>query len=434
MNGSKKYIRIFLLLLLFSGLSAKAQQDTSYTLSLTKGCLLKEGFRSSKVKVAPPALLIHSSISAIYAQENAALNLAVRWRRAKGDWSSWQSLAPQHEGGTPGRSTFGPLITSEAYDTLQFRADQKIEKVLTFRVYFAVEQKSTQKKTLNRSTNTCSCDTISICARACWCPNNACPPDPSPAPQKVTHFIVHHTAGTATNPRAVMRAIWDFHVNTNGWDDIGYNYLIGQNGEIFAGRADSLRGAHFSCMNPQTMGVALMGNLHTSAPTDSALLALQKLLTVKSCRFNVNVAGRSLHPASQLNLRHISGHRDGNTATVGCPKGTVCPGDSLYPLLPWLIDSIAGRPCLQGVGLKEELPEQNLSIYPNPTTQDVWLPSPKGGGTWRIYNLRGELQWQGNGLNHTLYHLSVKDWPKGIYLARLTTSTGLAFRQKLVVL
>lgn len=434
MNGLLKNVLVFLGLLLFSGLAANAQQDTSFSLTLTKSCLLQEGFRSKKVKINPPAHLLQQSISAIYPHEGVNLNLQVRWRSANGTWSEWQPLPPQHEGATPGRSTFGPLITEQEMDSLQFRADQKIKEALTFRVYFAVEQKSTQKKTLNRSTNNCGCDTISICARACWCPNNACPPDPSPVSQKVTHFIVHHTAGTATNPRAVMRAIWDFHVNTNGWDDIGYNYLIGQNGEIFAGRADSLRGAHFSCMNSLTMGTALIGNFHRSSPTDTALASLQKLLTLASCRFNVNVAGSSLHPPSQLNLRHISGHRDGNTATLGCPKGTVCPGDSLYPMLTGLIDSIAHRPCLQGVGLKEELPEQKHSIYPNPATQDVWLPSPKGGGTWRIYNLRGELQWQSNGLNYTLYHLSVKDWPKGIYLAQLTTSTGLAFRQKLVVL
>ncbi|MFN7929681.1 MAG: hypothetical protein U0Y68_17395 [Blastocatellia bacterium] len=45
------------------------------------------------------------------------------------------------------------------------------------------------------------------------------------------HLLVHHTANanTATDWAAVVRAIWSFHIFTNGWSDIGYNYLIDPN-------------------------------------------------------------------------------------------------------------------------------------------------------------------------------------------------------------
>ena len=428
---------IFLSILLLGSLSANAQQDTSYALSLNKSCLLKEGYRSEKVSVKQPKNLINSSLSAIYPREGKALHLKVRWRSPEGKWSQWQKLAPQHEGNTPGKSTFGPLITPEKFDSLQFQSDQKIEENLTFRVYFAVEQnrQTPQKKSLNGSVNACGCDTVAICPRACWCPNNNCPPDPTPVPQKVTHFIVHHTAGSATNPRAVMRAIWDFHVNTNGWDDIGYNFLIGENGEIYAGRPDSTRGAHFSCMNSQTMGTALIGNFHRSSPTDTAFKALQKLLTAQACRFNIDPAGQSMHSSSQLNLRHISGHRDGNVATVGCPKGTVCPGDSLYPNLPGIINAIAANPCLQGIGLQNIPSLSKLSLYPNPAKNELWLQAPEDalGGVWRVYNMQGTLRYRVQNNNSRLIHLSVKNWGKGIYLIQYNTRDGEALRQKLIV-
>jgi hypothetical protein len=42
----------------------------------------------------------------------------------------------------------------------------------------------------------------------------------------VSHLIVHHSAGTnsASDWAAIVRAIWDFHVNGNGWGDESGDY------------------------------------------------------------------------------------------------------------------------------------------------------------------------------------------------------------------
>ena len=188
-----------------------------------------------------------------------------------------------------------------------------------------------------------------------------------------------------------MRSIWDFHVNTNGWDDIGYNYLISPGGEIYRGRGDSLRGAHFSCMNSETMGTALIGNFQQVAPSDTALRSLEQLLARSACRFNVDANDTLYHSSSQLQLPTIAGHKDGNSATVGCPKGTVCPGDSLYPLLPQIRRNIKSKSCLQGVGLDDYLVEK-IQVYPQPASVRLTVVGlPAGPHRYRILNLQGKI-------------------------------------------
>src|SRR5919202_3377983 len=52
--------------------------------------------------------------------------------------------------------------------------------------------------------------------------------------------IVHHTAGSNSYSRsasaAIVRAIEIYHVLGNGWNDIGYNFLVDKYGQIFEGR------------------------------------------------------------------------------------------------------------------------------------------------------------------------------------------------------
>ncbi|NBC05438.1 MAG: hypothetical protein GVY20_17265, partial [Bacteroidetes bacterium] len=149
----------------------------------------------------------------------------------------------------------------------------------------------------------------------------------------VTHQIVHHTAGknSSSDWPAVVRSIWEYHVNTNGWSDIGYNWLIDPNGVIYQGRGwfngnDEVLGAHFCGTNSNTMGIALMGNFEEVKPTLDSQNSLIELLSWKSDEKNIDPIGKDFHPSSGFNLFTISGHRD------GC--STLCPGENLYMNLP----------------------------------------------------------------------------------------------------
>lgn len=184
----------------------------------------------------------------------------------------------------------------------------------------------------------CTCPQPAFQGRLDWCPDGTCPTDPTPVGvPTVTHLIVHHSAGTntASDWAAVVRSIWDFHVNVNGWDDVGYNWLVDPNGVLYEGRGDGILGAHFCGQNGSTMGVCVMGDFTGQTPTPDAIGILEELLTWKCCGADLNPLESAPHASSGLTLPRIAGHRD------GC--STSCPGDSFYPLLPGVRNAVQGR-------------------------------------------------------------------------------------------
>jgi N-acetylmuramoyl-L-alanine amidase/Secretion system C-terminal sorting domain len=183
---------------------------------------------------------------------------------------------------------------------------------------------------------------------------------PSFAP--VTHLIVHHSAtnNTATNWNAVVAAIFDGHVNTNGWSDVGYNYLIAPDGTLYVGRGggNNVVGAHYCGKNTNTMGVCMMGNYMTVMPSDTALKTLEKLLAWKCIESNINPTGISNHSSGMIN--NISGHR------AGC--ATDCPGDSTFAKLGWLRQKVRDRVALcQTKTVDFETKIGQLRLSPNPS-------------------------------------------------------------------
>ncbi len=192
-----------------------------------------------------------------------------------------------------------------------------------------------------------------IVSRAQWgCTPEACPLQSPPQYTTVTHLIVHHTDGAndATDWPAVVRSIWVLHVQVNGWNDIGYNYLIDPNGVIYEGRAggDGVLGAHFSCVNSGTMGVAMLGT-YSSVPLPAAAAgALRVLLAWQAAKWNLDPTGKQLHAASGLILDTISGHRDANLSPAACGP-TECPGNGAYTELAALrteVSSLMAGACL----------------------------------------------------------------------------------------
>jgi len=189
-------------------------------------------------------------------------------------------------------------------------------------------KKNTDKETQEKTTTvTCPCPQPQFETRQDWCPAGNCPPNPDPSPTTVSHLIVHHSAGTnaSSDWAGVVRSIWDYHVNTNGWSDIGYNWLVDPNGVLYEGRGDNILGAHFCGTNTGTMGVCVMGDFTNISPTDDAKSILTDLLSWKICDINADPLGSSFHAASSQTLNNISGHQD------GC--STECPGNTFYPEL-----------------------------------------------------------------------------------------------------
>ncbi len=226
--------------------------------------------------------------------------------------------------------------------------------------------RKSEAKSVARSPESCNCPYPSVVTRDQWCPNNQCPPNPSPVYTNVQFLIVHHTAtpNNESDWAARVRQIWDYHVNTRGWADIGYNYLIDQNGLMYVGRGEDVKGAHFSGHNSGTCGVAYLGTFSTFDPPQVMHDKMIEYAAYKCCEKNLDPLGTAYHAASGLTLHTISGHRDGGNTT--------CPGDRLYADLPQLRTSTQTRMSqCSNQSIDEESWADMIKVYPNPASDYI---------------------------------------------------------------
>ncbi|WMC86726.1 N-acetylmuramoyl-L-alanine amidase [Streptomyces rochei] len=157
--------------------------------------------------------------------------------------------------------------------------------------------------------------------------------------KKVKAAFVHHSA-TGNNYRcsqapSVIRSIYRYHVNSMGWRDLGYNFLIDKCGKIYEGRAGGVSkavlGAHTYGFNSNSMGIAVLGTYSSKKPSSAAVKAIARLTAWKLGLYGMNPRGKTylksgggnLHrKGKNVRLNVISGHRDG--------FATSCPGKKLY--------------------------------------------------------------------------------------------------------
>jgi len=237
----------------------------------------------------------------------------------------------------------------------------------------------------------------------------------------VTHLIVHHaaSANTSTNWPGVVRSIWDFHVNFNGWDDIGYNWLIDPLGQVYEGRGDNVRGAHFCGTNSGTVGICMLGNFQTEPPKDSAVEKLSKLLAWKSCDIDIDPIDTAFHNSSGLQLNTISGHRQ------GC--STSCPGDLFFPLFSELRTSVENyiQDSCETIFLNTNDEPLNLSIqlYPNPTSELINIKSDYKF-KFSIVDINGKIIYKMLSEPQFKFQVETNNLPEGIYFLNIKTKEG----------
>jgi N-acetylmuramoyl-L-alanine amidase len=162
--------------------------------------------------------------------------------------------------------------------------------------------------------------------------------------------VVHHTAGTnAYSPAqaaAIVRGIEIYHVKGNGWNDIGYNFLVDRFGNVYEGRYGGIErnviGAHAQGFNTGTVGVALIGNYSSATPPQIQQDALVKLIAWRLDVAHVDPLSRvvftsggnaKFRAGKVVTLRAVSGHRDTGPSE--------CPGNTAYGLLPSLTQQVA---------------------------------------------------------------------------------------------
>ncbi|GLY79658.1 hypothetical protein Airi01_079250 [Actinoallomurus iriomotensis] len=182
-----------------------------------------------------------------------------------------------------------------------------------------------------------------IVARAAWGADESLVPTPNAYGQKVKAVFVHHTDTgndySCADSAAVVRSIFLYHVKTNGWNDIGYNFLVDRCGTLFEGRSGGVDrpviGAHAYGFNTDSAGVAVLGTFTDVAPPQAALDTVAKVAAWKlglsggdptgATTLTEGVKDGNFPYESAVTFKTISGHRDANS--------TACPGSLLYARL-----------------------------------------------------------------------------------------------------
>ncbi|HRW74545.1 MAG: N-acetylmuramoyl-L-alanine amidase [Lewinellaceae bacterium] len=260
--------------------------------------------------------------------------------------STWQSLPrDEHVPADPSRWMSGMAFLDPGCDRIRFRLtnrngqDNHPGSTLRMHAYDPGPTVTSDQKpdpALDLRSGDCTCPPPALVDRSQWCPDGSCLPHPAPEPVFPTHLIIHHSAGSNSSSdwAAVVRSIWNFHVNVNGWSDIGYNWLVDPAGKVYIGRGDDILGAHFCGKNSNTLGTCVMGDFTTVQPTPTAIAALSELYAWKACEEEIDPLESSWHPASGAVIPNVSGHRQ------SCQ--TSCPGDAFFPMLQQVREQIAG--------------------------------------------------------------------------------------------
>jgi N-acetylmuramoyl-L-alanine amidase-like protein len=274
-----------------------------------------------------------------------------RTRGVAGTWTPWRRAAPEDEdqpdrgtaesGTRPGWRLGNPYWVGRS-DRLEWRIRGKVTRLRAWYVSSPTERSTLRSVSMAGSPK--------IITRAAWHADDEILRGTPRYSGRVYFAVVHHTAGsnayTAAQSPSIVRAIQLYHVKGNGWNDIGYNFLVDKYGQVFEGRiggiARNVVGAHAEGFNYGSTGVAVIGNYGSASIAPAAERALVKLLAWRLdvahvdplSLVNWSSGGNPKYPlGTHLRLRAISGHRDTGF--------TSCPGTRLYARLPDIARRVA---------------------------------------------------------------------------------------------
>ena len=164
--------------------------------------------------------------------------------------------------------------------------------------------------------------------------------------------FVHHTAGAngyaSSDVPKILRGIYAYHTKSNGWSDVGYNFLVDRFGRVWEGRYGGVTkpvlGAHTGGFNSETFGVSALGNFDKTAAPAAMTDAIAAVMAWKLSLHYVNPngttsltssgGGTSRYPAGRkVTVNVISAHRN-----MGY---TSCPGTNLYAKMSTIRSKVA---------------------------------------------------------------------------------------------
>ncbi|KAF3428665.1 hypothetical protein E2986_14106 [Frieseomelitta varia] len=129
------------------------------------------------------------------------------------------------------------------------------------------------------------------------------------------YVIVHHGGSpqychNKNTCSQIVKSYQNYHMNNNGWADIGYNFIIGEDGNVYEGRGWKYVGAHAPGYNANSIGICIIGDFTNRLPNEAALKALNALISYGVSKGSIS------------HSYHVLPHRQ--------VTSTACPGTKLY--------------------------------------------------------------------------------------------------------
>jgi peptidoglycan hydrolase-like amidase len=158
--------------------------------------------------------------------------------------------------------------------------------------------------------------------------------------KEVKLLVVHHTAlGVKNDPRPAaerVRALYKYHAVSKAWGDLGYHFVIDENGQVYEGKAGGkyVVGGHAYCNNVGTLGIVLMGNFETEQPSQAQAKALQRLLLDLAAEYKIDVASSTQFHGKTFDSPVVR-HKD--------LLSTLCPGYYLSEAFGQVVKNVRNR-------------------------------------------------------------------------------------------
>jgi N-acetylmuramoyl-L-alanine amidase len=134
--------------------------------------------------------------------------------------------------------------------------------------------------------------------------------------------VIHH-GGPVGGPRWTFKAAaqtarsWqDYHMDVNGWADIGYHFLIDARGRIYLGRPPEALGAHVLKENTGRIGINFMQDGRFHGLTVLQMWTLRKLFRSDHDRLGLPALKRLANRPGDFG---VLGHREVPRQSTECP-------------------------------------------------------------------------------------------------------------------
>ena len=176
--------------------------------------------------------------------------------------------------------------------------------------------------------------------------------------------VPHHTATTNDyyDPAPEVRSIYYYHAITQGWGDIGYHALIGNNKEVYEGRhgrdgellSYDLMAGHVLQCNAGSFGFSFIGDFTYYYIPSGMLRAGQKVAAWVCAERDINPVGNISFERSDRSVYNgpaIAAHRNLQRPDL---YPTACPGDTGYTQFPWFRNYVKAK--LDAAPIKTPVP------------------------------------------------------------------------------